>query len=1309
MMGETTTGNEVENSGETEAVSAERRPSIVTLQNMLRRVSHSPFHNQYEVGHVSAAATDVMDKQELHLKQNGLETEDSHLPVAAAQNGEQEMPKNEVSGTLDRMNPFYSYYLESGSKGYLQDAGRKPSEEMSFNTLFLPPPEFQSSPMDAEWDVDIVENQTSHFEPPKDLYPELTHNPIPDIFQASALPHNESSNGRFRDVTLNSPDLLQPFQPQNLSTTTDQLKEQVGNPFHPAKTEELLRATHADEVDKPFSVFVDPFKSLSEGDNVFQSLQPTVGNPFYNDTTKDADLFQSVSSKNKELFDIREGKPEMDIFGTYSNEKLNIFSTSSTNTVDPFPSPITRNLFQDVSSVDDPFGDTPPKQSDPFGDISAADIFQPLPSWTKSNGILKTTPDTKATHSASPLNIAAENNLDLQLSSAADESLDPLEPEPLGSHSNIQTSAAWITAAEGPKHNILQPTPFSQASGLSAPPSPSPTEMTHVHTFKRPPKPLPRTRPPRALKPEKPPPPEKPPQPAMPIDPEPVVPKPPPKPALPKLPSKPAFKPLPGIRRRPKPQHVKPVEPENYVVFEDILLLGQEKCVEDWPEDSPELSPDFKPSGALRLRRESLKVKVDSDGGSGEEQEGPGSQSKKRDKKFRVSMVSRRGSKDKFPDDTTEGKSRTLPFPRKSSKDYLSDIHTSPGENEDGEQNGMDHKKNVLKTHVTKVTRLLRRASTTSSVPEGKHMNGHLPQDSKDGDFSKKSKKDSIRRWSEGTVLDDSSGVEEEGGEDNDYTETKKKKKLSIKFVPHRGFTISVKKPQEEPKGAYGHALRKGSKEKSPEEIMGAHGYTPRNKWQYDGSDDVEEKIDLSLQSANQADFVDDEDLKKTHQSFAGLDDDNDDDDEEMCGMGDCKPKNPKHKPPVPPRKPKTSSNSSAQTDQIRLDHTTLQQTSSEDVFAEDERTPKGKYSVSPMDMYDTDQDELDICKPKKSSKLKVLKKLKVKRKTMDLECEDPPGATSSDYMSEAARAEWLAAQKDGRVVDGLEDEDEEGDTDSLMEWWYTVEQWDELPSDDEEIVMKEDESKSFSILADKVHRGLRVFNKVFTERAEVLWQYIISLHAIADDISTFHQKAKIAGITGGTTTAVGGVAAITGLALAPFTFGASLIVTAVGVGVATAGGITSASAAISDNVNNMHDRKKVEVVLEEYEVHLLDIAKILHFINTGLYKLRGHPFLRSGTQHYSEDWEIRRAVQMISLVDSPVMRATEVVDGTVSAVQGLFTGMDKYFTKDSRELKKGCKKEMVGQIKQVATLLNDGIVELNAIREELQDATGTI
>ncbi|XP_077584937.1 uncharacterized protein LOC144204696 isoform X2 [Stigmatopora nigra] len=127
-------------------------------------------------------------------------------------------------------------------------------------------------------------------------------------------------------------------------------------------------------------------------------------------------------------------------------------------------------------------------------------------------------------------------------------------------------------------------------------------------------------------------------------------------------------------------------------------------------------------------------------------------------------------------------------------------------------------------------------------------------------------------------------------------------------------------------------------------------------------------------------------------------------------------------------------------------------------------------------------------------------------------------------------------------------------DTDSLMGWWNTVKQWEELSSDEES--KEQDDSRSFATLANKVNRGLPVFNKVFTGRAEVLWQHVVKLHALAGHLATFHQKGKVAGVT-----------AIAGLALAPFTFGASRI--------ATAGGVRSASASISDNVNNIQERKK--------------------------------------------------------------------------------------------------------------------------------------
>ncbi|XP_042257438.1 uncharacterized protein si:cabz01007807.1 isoform X4 [Thunnus maccoyii] len=1444
MRGDTTTENGEEADHHGESAATERRPSIVTLQNMLKRVSQSPFHNQYNtlvsstsdssgssanesqnkqddefLSDLSAAATDVIDNRQLHFGQKGLKMDDNNLLPAAPQNG--------VSRGLARSNPFYTDYLESGSKSNgTDDVGRKTSGEVSLDTIFVPPPEFQSSPLDFQQDSKTMENGAKCSEPEKDLFQTLNHNPMQDLFQTSMSAQNASANGHYHDVTLNSPE-TNPPQTQNLSKNvqskdSDLFKGEVENLFHAVKGESSHHAAHAKEVnlfDKSPSIFVDPFKSPSnKEDDLFQSPQCAAVNPFYSATTKETLLCQAVPTESGLV------RPK-----SFSMNDRDVFSPSSTNTFDPFPSPITRDLFQDVSNLDDPFGTTPSKQYDPFKDDfnGTPDIFQPLPSNTVNNSdISKITPSntaSKATYSTPSLSSLSEINLD-KLSSPDLFKATPSEPlSAIQTKSSNMPHEIVLMTPQGTKHDILQPTPFSQARNLSVSPSQSPAEMTHMQTFKRPPKPLPRTRPPRREKPpgtEKPPRPEKPSKPAKPVEPEPTVPNMSPKTALRPLPK-------PVIRRKPKTQEYKPMNPESYVVFEDILLTGQERCVEDWPEDSPELNSDFQPSGKFRLRRESLKVKVDSDGGSGEDQDGSGSHSKKKDRKFRVhSILPRRGSKDKFPDDTKEGRSRTLPTQRKSSKEYFSEIHMSPEENDDGDEYGMDYKKKPLKA---KVNQLLRRASIPSSVPEGKCMNRHLPQESKDDDINTKTlgKKNSIiRRWSEGTVLENSTGEEEEEGGEAQHEE-KTKKKMKIKFVPHRGFVISVEKNDEELKGAHGYTPRKGSN-KSQEEIFGTHGYTPRKKSQDDVFEDVEEIKGHTLQSTSKAAFLDDEYLQKTYHMSPGLNGDEDTygmedckpkkhsivkllhmgrrsskedmlddnnpkkssfsaeelDDEELYGMEDCKPKKSKHKGPIPlPRKSKTTHEATGQSELIGFRHSTPQHAANDgfaedefaqtgkdfmspremydieqdeleickpvkrlsrlkglkkhkakskamqlecedppgatcsdylseaakDGFAEDEFTQTGKDFMSPREMYDTEQDELEICKPKKLSKLKGLKKYKAKSKAMQLECEDPPGATCSDYLSEAAKAEWLAAQMDERAMAGLEDGDEEGDTDSLMEWWYTVEKWDEVPSDDEEKVIKEDESKSFTILADKVNRGLRVFNKVFTERAEVLWHSVITLHAIADDISNFHHKAKIAGITGGTTTAVGGVTAIAGLALAPFTFGASLVVTAVGVGVATAGGITSASAAISDNVNNMHDRKKVETVLQEYEDHLLDIGKILHFVNQGLYKLRGHPFLRSGTQHYSEDWEVRRAVQMISLVDSPVMRATEITDTGVASVQGLFKGMDKYFLKDSRELKKGCKKEVVGQIKEVANILNDGIVELNSIREELQDATGNM
>eukprot|EP00066_Takifugu_rubripes_P026068 XP_011615334.1 PREDICTED: uncharacterized protein LOC105418219 isoform X4 [Takifugu rubripes] len=299
---------------------------------------------------------------------------------------------------------------------------------------------------------------------------------------------------------------------------------------------------------------------------------------------------------------------------------------------------------------------------------------------------------------------------------------------------------------------------------------------------------------------------------------------------------------------------------------------------------------------------------------------------------------------------------------------------------------------------------------------------------------------------------------------------------------------------------------------------------------------------------------------------------------------------------------------------------------------------------------------------------------------------------------------------------------------DNLMDWWNTVESWEDTP--EVEDMTEKEEAKAFAVTAEKIQKGIRVFNKLFSERAESLWQHVIDLNSIADGLDKFSKNTKIAQITGGSTSAIGGVATIAGLALAPVTMGTSLIVTAVGLGVATAGGLTSAGAGITNQVNNSMDRKKVEKIVQDYQDKIADLNKCLKFIKQGIENLKKFDLVKMKHHAYNRDFpvlsssfyedgamagkailinanEIMRVVQIANVAGSTAARAVQIASMATGVLTGLFVGMDIYFVaKDSKELKKGVKSEFAAKIREVATQLHDGLVELNSIREELQSSS---
>ncbi|XP_024246997.1 uncharacterized protein LOC112226720 isoform X3 [Oncorhynchus tshawytscha] len=344
------------------------------------------------------------------------------------------------------------------------------------------------------------------------------------------------------------------------------------------------------------------------------------------------------------------------------------------------------------------------------------------------------------------------------------------------------------------------------------------------------------------------------------------------------------------------------------------------------------------------------------------------------------------------------------------------------------------------------------------------------------------------------------------------------------------------------------------------------------------------------------------------------------------------------------------------------------------------------------------------------------------KGKAMPKKVETQPGATGSDSNVNDGGNKSLFDQLEEFRVNPAEPEEQ--DMDGLMDWWGTVEQWEDMPQEDD--LTEKEEAKAFAVTAEKVQKGIRVFNKLFSERAESLWQHVIDLNSIADALDCFNKKTKIAQITGGSTSAVGGVCTIVGLALAPVTMGTSLIITAVGLSVATAGGLTSAGAGLSNTVNNSMDRKKVEAIVTDYQKKMTDINKCMLFIKQGIESLRRFDLMKMKKHAYNRDFpglnniyedgamagkailinanEIMRVVQIANVAGSTAARAVQIASMATGVLTGLFVGMDIYFVaKDSKELKKGAKSEFAAKIREVATQLHDGLVELNGIRVELQ------
>ncbi|XP_028282706.1 uncharacterized protein LOC114449332 isoform X3 [Parambassis ranga] len=299
-----------------------------------------------------------------------------------------------------------------------------------------------------------------------------------------------------------------------------------------------------------------------------------------------------------------------------------------------------------------------------------------------------------------------------------------------------------------------------------------------------------------------------------------------------------------------------------------------------------------------------------------------------------------------------------------------------------------------------------------------------------------------------------------------------------------------------------------------------------------------------------------------------------------------------------------------------------------------------------------------------------------------------------------------------------------EQESDELMEWWYTVAGWTEW--NEVSNFQVEDEDMVVEQVADRVYMAARLFVRLFNQQGASLQHRILELVALADAADHFHKKTVTVAVGGGVASVAGSVTTITGLILAPFTFGASIIVTAVGISVATAGSITSATANITDTVHSNLDRKKVEKMIQGYQEEIKDIRECLEFVQEGLDTLQKWDFekysqsaakkaLNHNIKHVVKEGgragkalmiNTHKLISTVQLLGAAggAAKAAKAISVTTGVMSALFLALDVFFlAKNSHELHKGAKTKFACKIREVCKDLQDGLLELNKVKTQLQ------
>ncbi|RXN32191.1 serine threonine- kinase Nek5-like isoform X1 [Labeo rohita] len=203
----------------------------------------------------------------------------------------------------------------------------------------------------------------------------------------------------------------------------------------------------------------------------------------------------------------------------------------------------------------------------------------------------------------------------------------------------------------------------------------------------------------------------------------------------------------------------------------------------------------------------------------------------------------------------------------------------------------------------------------------------------------------------------------------------------------------------------------------------------------------------------------------------------------------------------------------------------------------------------------------------------------------------------------------------------------------------------------------------------------------------KTLYRTLEELRALADDLERVHFNTTVGSLAGGVIGLAGGITSVVGLILSPFTMGASLIVTGVGIGTAVAGGVTAGASNITDMVNQKINRNKIKMLIKEFQENITSTVCCMQNIQIAVETLErqfsisddsfsnARPGANAGARLGRGLGGIPEILRIIEVVNvgkfaAQAARAVRVAEAATGVLSALFVAVDVFFVfLDSREI----------------------------------------